>query len=154
VSPDALAVSTTAARARPAQRYLWHPGRGYAAGVTDQARSTVADVDACDDEQLVGWLLEQIDGAPEIEQGENFITERLGEWFPGARGVGAPRIVGPDGAPSLEMTEAARIDARLRGAYDELMARRLIERDPTSGRTFCKLTAEGRRVLAELRAQP
>lgn len=120
--------------------------------VNEEPRPTPEDVDGRDHEELALWLLDELDRAPEIERGENFVSERLGEWFPGVRGVGAPRILGPGGMPSPEVGDAKRIEKRLRAAYEELMSRRLIERDPQAGRTFCKLTAEGDRVLKERRA--
>ncbi len=117
----------------------------------DRSRATPDDVASRDDEDLIDWLLGEIDQAPDIERGENYISERLGEWFPGVRGVGAPRILGPGGLPSPEMTEAAQIEQRLRTAYEELIRRRLIESDSSAGRTFCVLTAGGERRLAERR---
>jgi hypothetical protein len=41
------------------------------------------------------------------------------------------------------------IEVRLRNAYQLLMRRQWTKRDPTGGKTFCKLTELGREQLAD-----
>jgi hypothetical protein len=100
------------------------------------------DVDGC-----ANWLLRQLDEAPPGETGENFISERVAEWFPGAKAIGAKRQLDQTGIPTAASTRPTLVERHLRDAYHTLVSRGFIRPDPGSGKTFCEITGAGRQQL-------
>lgn len=109
----------------------------------------VAELLALDGDALALWLLERLDGAPPGEREESYIGERLAEWLPESRALGAVKQLDQFGLPKPESVEADRVERALRDAYSLLMSRGLIRPDPTAGKTFCVLTETGNRQLAD-----
>ncbi|MGO9957181.1 MAG: hypothetical protein ACLP50_14640 [Solirubrobacteraceae bacterium] len=97
---------------------------------------------------LALWLLRELDEAPTIQKGENYISEHLAEWFPDSRRIGAKQQLNQFGIPTATSTEPGGVERRLREAYSLLMSRNWIRPDPQSGKSFCDITGEGQRQLA------
>ena len=105
----------------------------------------VDDLLALDDGALDAWLLRRLDEAPPNERGENFIHERLAEWFPATRAIGAIKLVDQFGLPRPD--PSTPVETRLKAAYGRLRSHGWITRDNDGGKTFVKITETGREQL-------
>jgi uncharacterized protein (TIGR02391 family) len=128
-----------------------HAGAGLLAVATMRHMTTVAplvvdEILALDDDALALWLLGKLDVAPPNEKGEGFISERLAEWFPSERAIGAFQQVSATGIPLPRRSD--EVERRLLDAYSVLMTRGWIRPDGKSGSTFCEITGQGKRSLA------
>jgi hypothetical protein len=70
-----------------------------------------------DGDALALWLLRELNEAPPIRKGENFISESLAEWFPDSRRIGSMTQLDQYGIPKASSTEPNRVERRLRDAY-------------------------------------
>lgn len=108
----------------------------------------VEHIEKLDDDGLALWLLRELDIASPGQKGESFIHERLAEWFPAAKAIGAMQQLNQFGLPTGDSVRPGLVERRLKEAYSLLMSRNWIRPDSSSGNTFCELTAAGKRQLA------
>lgn len=116
--------------------------------MTTGAPSIIDEILALDDDALALWLLGELDKAPPIEKGENYIGERLAEWFPGSKAIGAIKQLDQTGLALASSTKPDLVERRLKEAYSSLMSRNWIRPDTGSGKRFCELTAQGQAQVA------
>jgi uncharacterized protein (TIGR02391 family) len=95
------------------------------------------------------WLLGRLSAIDDGNRGRNLIAILLDELFLGTGGIGNMIQVDQTGIPTGGRAQRTQMKNRLEDAYSLLLSRNWIAQDPSSGDSFCRITEDGSRQLAQ-----